>query len=52
LLRRLGVTHLYLVPKRGGIAIPPALEQLLQDEQHVTRLYQCKRRRCLIYQLR
>ena len=51
LLRGLDVTHVYLVPKARGIALPSALGSLLRDEQRARQIYQCKRRRCLIYQL-
>jgi hypothetical protein len=53
MLSQLGVTHLYLAnAKRSGVVFPPSLEQLLADAQHVQRLYECKRRRCVLYELR
>jgi hypothetical protein len=51
ILRRLGVTHLYVSQAGWGISYPRLLWRFLRDPRRARLAYQCRQKNCSLYQL-
>jgi hypothetical protein len=52
ILKRWGVTHVYVTKNKHKIPYPPWLERFFQSSTWVRRVYQCKGRGCTLYELK